>query len=143
MWVPEAVFALNAHNISKKQHEVWCGLPVPLLPFSFQHFLLQVHTLGSSWGCSPFLGHPASPQWRSMDTSCTASEQLCLGPRALLSRSSPSALCPTSPISEGVSPSSLHPPQAGSSPGGSPSFYLRLLNALLRKISGTRRGRGR
>lgn len=58
----EAVFALNAHNISKKQHEVWCGLPVPLL-FFFPAFPPQVHALGSSWGGSPFLGCAASPQW--------------------------------------------------------------------------------
>lgn len=59
----EAVFALNAHNISKKQHEVWCGLPVPLLSFSFQHFLLKSIHWALPGVAFPFLAmdHPAQP----------------------------------------------------------------------------------
>lgn len=121
----EAVFALNAHNISKKQHEVWCGLPVPLLSFSLQHFLLKSMHWALPGVAVPFLAVQPHPSGRSQGPSGTSSEQPPCppGPRALLSRSSPPALCPRAP-SQGVCPGSLHPPQAGSSPRDHPLFIL-------------------
>lgn len=55
----EAVFALSAHNVSEKQHEVGRGRRPA------QHFLPD-SALGLSWGVRPFPGHaaplPSSPQ---------------------------------------------------------------------------------
>ena len=121
----EAVFALNAHNVSKKQHEVWCGLPVTLLSFSFQPFLLKSIHWALPGVAVPFLATQPHPSGQSHGPSCTASEQPPCppGPRALLSRSSPPAPCPRAP-SQGVSLGSLRPPQAGSSPRDHPLFIL-------------------
>ena len=114
----EAVFALNAHNISKKQHEVWCGLPVPLLSFSFQHFLLKSIHWALPGVAFPFLAMQPHPSGWSHGPSCTASEQLPCppGPRALLSRSSPPAPCPRAP-SQGVPLAACVLPRLAAHPG--------------------------
>lgn len=55
----EAVFALNALDVSQKQHEVWPGLPCGLGHRSFQCFFPRIGTFGSSWGIRPSLGYVA------------------------------------------------------------------------------------
>lgn len=52
----EAVFAVNALDVSQKQHEVRPGLPCGLGHRPFQCFFPHIGTLGSSWGIRPSLG---------------------------------------------------------------------------------------
>ena len=71
----EAVFALNAHNISKKQHEVWCGLPAPLLS--------GPQTLSSAFSSHPHTGLPLgcrarSRLWSLLTPVASPTDVLCI-----------------------------------------------------------------